>query len=334
MRSTIINQHIERSFDLVIDGSSLYDIVVDHNLNDIDMNSIYNKSLSTRCLMIDANVSGQTFSYIRNVENYDDVVTLEPTSDVPQSDYFQYQYANSRYTMFADRMESGWSAEFITDFDQTLTHTGSSHNILFYMGKTMNLSGHTSGFTDNNFVVTVKDNQLLFKQVKYRRDCDCDEATDIVVDVIKRTEFQLPTGTTKHHLVIVFRRDISLTEEELKYKGSNLDCDGLPNNHWYDGKKYRGGTVRIYLDGLLRETIVMEEPVFRTTEDDMPHVQGWGLGDETIFSLSVDHGVAGSYLGSLVRGRFYTCPLKGDEIRTNFELLAIEHNLTNNLTSC
>jgi hypothetical protein len=335
MRSTNINTHSERSFDLVIDGSSLYDLTIDHNLNDIDMNSIFNKTLSTSCLMVDADVSGKTFNYIRHVEDYTQVTSLIPTVDEPQSTFFQYQWAvPSGYTMFEDRLKSGWSAEFITDFNETLTHTGDTQNIFFYMGKTMNLPGQESGLTDNNLVVYVKNGKLIVKQTQYERSCDCDEATDVVTVKLTRSELQLPSGSTKHHLVLVFKRDISLSEEDLKYKGANLDCTGSPNNHWYDGAKYRKGSLKVYLDGLLRETLSLDETIFRDTEDDRPHVQGWGLGDEIMYDLSGDYGLAGSYLGEILRGRFYACPLRGDEIRTNYEILSEEYNLTNTLTSC
>jgi hypothetical protein len=334
MRSTIINKHSDRSFDLVIDGSSLYDLTVDYNLNDIDMSSIYNKNLSSHCLVVDADVSGKTFNYIKRVEDYSDVASLTPpTSGFTQSNYFQYQWAvPSGYTMFEDRMELGWTAEFITDFDTTLT--ASTNNILFYMGKIENLSGQTGELLNNNFVVTIKNRQLLFKQISWERSCNCETAVDLETSVTNKSQLTLPTGTTLHHLVLVFQRDLSLTEEDLKVKGANLECDGLPNNHWYDGKKYRMGALKIYLDGLLRDTIIMEEVIFRDTVDDLPQVQGWGLGDDPSYQLSNNWGLSGSYLGNLVRGRFYECPLRGDEIRINFELFATQYNMTNILTSC
>jgi hypothetical protein len=333
MRSTNINKGSEGSFDLVIDGSSLYDLTIDYNLNDINMNSIYNKTLSDHCLMVDANVATKTFNYIRQVEDYDDVASLVPTTDVPPANYFQYQYATSGYTMFEDRMEQGWTAEFITNF-ATTGQTAPLQDILFYMGKTQNLSGQTSSFTDNNFVVVLSNGRIVVKQIKYRRDCECEDATDVPESLVYKTNLTLPTGSTLHHLVLVFQRDLKLTGEDLIYKGNNISCDTFPNNHWYDGLKYRMGTLKIYLDGLLREVLTIEEPIFRKTPEALPQVQGWALGDESIYPLSVDFGVAGSYTGSLVRGRYYSCPLRGDEIRINFELFAEEYNMTNNLTGC
>jgi hypothetical protein len=322
------------NFDLVIDGTSLYDLTIDNNLNDVDMNSIYNKSLSTKCLVVDADVSGKTFNYVANSEDYSEVVSLLPTTDAPPSYFFQYQWATSGYTMFPDRMSEGWTAEFILDFYYYIPQPFPLEDVLFYMGKTQNLSGHTSGFTDNNLAVIVKNGQLIFKQVKYKRDCECDTANDVPEKIIHKSNIPLQNSNAKHHLVLVFTRDIKLDELQLRQLGANRDCTGGPNNGWYDGLKFRMGTMKIYLDGLLRDSFPMEETIFRPTDDPRAHVQGWGLGDESTYSLSAQYGVAGSYCGNLYRGRYYACPLLGDEIRKNFEIFAPQYDIENIFNEC
>jgi hypothetical protein len=318
-------------FDVVLDGSVLYDLTLDDDINNIDMRSIYDKSLISEGLVVDVNLTTQSFMYLRNMEHYSDVHLL-PFSDDPTYKQMRYPYYTPTYRLYADRMHRGWTLEFLTDFNRAATRT---NNILYYTGKIMNLSGQTDQLADNNFAIMVEGDSLVFKQVKNQKTCDCDTATNEVAPRVWTTQFVLPTGTTKHHLVVSFERNIKLTPQQLLYEGANLDCTNFPNNHWYDGVPYRMGKVKIYLDGVLRQTLEdFEEPLLRATADVVDFMQGWGVGDESEYPVSVDYGLDGYFSGTLYRGRFYDRPLLFPEVKTNFDAFDDLFDLNYPLSTC
>lgn len=295
------------------------------------------KPLTTKCLLVDANVENKDFYYLKHVADYSTVLSLTPTSDTPPSEYFEYQFATSGYTMFPNRFEKGWTAEFVFSFNDAVTLTGTPENVLFYMGKTKNLSGHTTDFVDNNFTIIVDDDKsLIFKYVKYINECNCDTLEEKIRTTVKKSlPLTTSTGTTKHHLVIVFEKEIGVYGDDLHYYGGNIDCSDFPNTRWFDGAKFRMGRIKIYFDGLLKEIIDgVEETIFRVTENDLEKVQGWGISDEKIYSLSTLYDIAGYFTGDLVRGRFYECPLTPDLIKINFEYFAYEYTITDPLSTC
>jgi hypothetical protein len=258
----------------------------------------------------------------------------EPVTDVPVSHYFRYQYANEDYRMFTDRMEKGWTAEFILTFAPD-PETG--ENVLFYMGKAFNeaTSGHTIDFMDNNFTVAIKDKRVVLEYSKYINECDCDTPEVKIRQFMKVTTQLNTTGSTNNHLVMVFERDLGLEGEDLLYKGGNIDCENFPNTRWFDGKKYRMGRIKVYFNGLLKDVIEgVEETIFRETENPLPQIQGWGLSDESTYELSVAQGITGSYTGDILRGRYYEVPLTADLIKINFEIFAKEYNITNPISNC
>lgn len=286
--------------------------------------------------MVDANVANKSFNYLANLDDYSVVSSLTGTS---LNDYFKYQFSTSGYTMFNTRVEKGWTAEFILNYSGA---TAPLKNVLFYMGKIENglsgttTSGETKDFIDNNFLIYLdSNNKVIIKQIKYKTDCDCDTPSNVINEVLHKSNVTIPTGVTNQHLVIIFERDLKLNSEEMKYKGNNLDCSNFPNNHWYDGQKFRFGKIKIYLNGLLKTTISgVEEPVFRDTTFDLPFVQGWGISDENSYYLTDLYNMAGSFTGNIIRGRFYNCVLNYDDIKTNFELFSDTYNMLDPLTSC
>lgn len=311
------------------------------------MSLIYEKTLDNDNLLVDANLvsSGLSFNYLKYIEDPSIVDLITPRSDNPSQNYLEYQFFNSGYTMIPIRVLEGWTAEFIINGTQVSTPSGATRNVLFYMGKVYNgnltgttTSGETIDFIDNNLTFYLdENNKLVFRSVRYKLDCNnCDGGDDEIQPQIFKTHKPLiPTGNTFHHIVIVFERYLAMTSHQLTYQGANLDCNFFPNNHWYDGEKFRKGRYLIYRDGLLIEIIEnVEEVVFRNTTYPLPFVQGWGMSDDSSYYLSNLYEVSGYFQYQLYRGRFYDIPLGADVIKINFDIFSELYGIINPLASC